>query len=164
MAASCRGDAPISWVPATHCRTSPSPCGEGDLRIVLNGSAVPLCGPANTSLRHFNRTMKHNCLQKLAQSRKQTNASSSPNSSFSPYRLLFTGVSNMFHTWHGRSSKGELCENNARACFTLALKLQLHKRSLVLAATAAQHVPIIGPSSDDTCNATQRNATTTTTT
>jgi len=100
MAASCRGDAPISWVPATHCRTSPSPCGEGDLRIVLNGSAVPLCGPANTSLRHFNRTMKRNCLQKLAQSRKQTNASSSPNSSFSPYRLLFTGVSNMFHTWH----------------------------------------------------------------
>lgn len=65
--------------------------------MVLNGTSVPLCGPTNTSLRHFNRTMKLECLQKLASRRHhgERNSSSPP-----PYRLLFAGVSNMLHTWH----------------------------------------------------------------
>ena len=115
MVAPCAGDAPVSWVNRSTCSgggTSQPACGRGDLLYALKDSYIPVCGPREDSLRHFNRSMKLSCFQQLAQRRDQhlarlgmeRNGSSCTTyengTRQCAYRLLVVGNSNAGHMWH----------------------------------------------------------------
>ena len=95
----CAGDAPVAWSTSASCRPNPQTCGRGDLDALTALKAVhlPLCKPAESntsSLRHFNRSMKMDCLARLQQARSR------------PYRILVAGVSSALELWHA------MCQDN----------------------------------------------------
>ena len=116
----CRGEEPITWADSTTYRqldaAARPPIGRGDLNFALLESHIPLCGLRNNSLRHFNRSMKNACFDRLAHQRDhhltrlglpRSGKACVPGSSSSggsagtvcPYRVLIVGVSNALHTW-----------------------------------------------------------------